>query len=114
MTGLRIPLIVALWASILLAGLTALACPSPAPRAAFSRDVDDQRGAVAKPEVRDAEEERAEEEGGAGLTQGPAITSSIAPHAFVASTFFRTRAVQVDAGCSHGSARCIRGPPQFG
>lgn len=114
MSRLRIPLIVALGAGILLTGLDALASRSPSPRAAFSRDVDDQRGAVAKPEVRDAEEERSEEEGGTGLTQCPAIDSSITPHAVVASTFLGACAVQLDAGCSHGSARCIRGPPQLG
>lgn len=107
----RIPVVVALGIGIVIAGAGALVRPVPPPWASLSRTVDDQRNAVAKPEVRDGVEEQDEQEDGSGALAGPALVEASQHRAVEAWSFFAPPASRLDAGRPRGRDRCIRGPP---
>lgn len=111
MHRLRIPVVLALHAGILFAGVGALFCPDLPTWTSFSRQVDDQRTVVAKPELRDVEEEQAERDDGAGPPVGPAFVDTVPPLPFECRPSLFAPAAAIDACQLTGHACLIRGPP---
>ena len=107
----RIPVIVALGVGILMAGVGALIGQDLPTWASFSRPVDDQRNAVAKPEVRDAVEEQVEQEDGAGPPADQALVDTIPPLIIEERSLLLAPAASLDVGRPRSRVCLIRGPP---
>ena len=105
-------MIIALGAGILIAGLGVLFRQGLPTRTSYSRQVDDQRNAVAKPEVRDGAEEQVGQEDGTGDPVGPALVDTVPPRVFECRSCVLAPAASCDAGRPRDRICPIRGPPR--